>query len=118
MGHKPILACLFKLFQSDVILLLVLKAAKTELCVQLCERLQLPLPPKSRVSLPGCRNFHSAEVLEQKKNTWEPRLRLDLSRQLTAGLNIELTLWGEVLKWKESCKPSALCTFALGSVQI
>ena len=67
MGHKPILACLFKLFQSDVILLLVLKAAKTELCVQLCERLQLPLPPKSRVSLPGCRNFHSAEVLEQKK---------------------------------------------------
>lgn len=94
MGHKPILACLFKLFQSDVILLLVLKAAKTELCVQLCERLQLPLPPKSRVSLPGCRNFHSAEVLEQKKNTWEPRPRLDLSRQLTAGLNIELTLWG------------------------
>ena len=100
MGYKPILACLFKLFQSDVILLLVLKAAKTELCVQLCERLQLPLPPKS--SLPGCRNFHSAEVLEQKKNTWKPRPRLDLSCQLTAGLNIELTLWGEVLKWKES----------------
>ena len=48
MGHKPILACLFKLFQSDVILLLVLKAAKTEPCVKLCERLQLPLPPKSR----------------------------------------------------------------------
>lgn len=48
MGHKPVLACLIKLFQSDVILLLVLKAAKTELCVKLCERLQLPLPPKSR----------------------------------------------------------------------
>lgn len=40
--------------------------------------------------------------LRAKKNTWEPRPRLDLSRQLTAGLNIELTLWGEVLKWKES----------------
>lgn len=56
--------------------------------------------------------------LRAKKNTWEPRPRLDLSRQLTAGLNIELTLRGEILKWKESCKPSALCTFALGSVQI
>ena len=102
MGYKPILACLIKLFQSDVILLLVLKAAKTELCVKLCERLQLPLPPKSRGKSSRLSKLPFSRGLRAKKNTWEPRPRLDLSRQLTAGLNIELTLWGEVLKWKES----------------